>query len=260
LALLAQDRLLVAESGIEGKADISRLSGHVNGFLVGTALMRSHDPAGAARQLVFGRVKLCGLTTAEDVQSGRAATFAGFVFAPGTSRCVTAEKAAPLATLARSLGVKPVGVFKNGPVTRVAELVTQLNFDAVQLHGREDAGYVKRLRRQLPSSCEIWTVVSVGRDASANRGGDRTVFDNGEGGTGRTFDWDLVRAHPDLPRSLVAGGIGPGNARAAADLGPFSIDVGSALDVAPGVKSPEKTRALFEALRTPCRKLLGACA
>jgi len=210
--------------------------------------------------MVFGRVKLCGLTTAEDVRWGRAGTFAGFVFVPASPRHLTAEKAAPLAGLARFFGTKAVGVFQNAPRPVVADLATLLNLEAVQLHGSEDAEYVRDLRRQLPPSCEIWTAVSVGRHANAKRGGDRVLFDSGSGGTGRTFDWDVVRQDPHLPRSIVAGGIGPANARAAAELGTYAIDVGSSLDVMPGLKSPVKMRALFEALRPPCRRKLRACA
>ena len=260
LARLAGDRLLVSESGIDGRTDVDRLSSHVNGFLVGSSLMRSESPAEAARELVYGRVKLCGLTSADDVRAGRAATFAGFVFVPGTPRHLTAEEAAPLAGLARCFGIKPAGVFRNAPLAVVADLATLLNLDAVQLHGSEEVDYVRALRRQLHSSCEIWTAVSVGRKPLAGRGGDRILFDNGSGGTGRTFDWGLVRGHPDLPKAIVAGGIGPDNVRTAAALGAFAIDVGSALDVVPGLKSPVKTRALFEALRPPCRESFRLCA
>jgi indole-3-glycerol phosphate synthase/phosphoribosylanthranilate isomerase len=260
LARLAGDRLLVSESGIGGKTDVDRLSGHVNGFLVGSSLMRSDSPAEAARELVYGRIKLCGLTSADDVRAGRAATFAGFVFVPATPRHLTAEEAAPLAGLARCFGMKPAGVFRNAPLAVVADLATLLNLDAVQLHGSEEVDYVRALRRQLHSSCEIWTAVSVGRKPLAGRGGDRILFDNGSGGTGRTFDWGLVRGHPDLPKAIVAGGIGPDNVRTAAALGAFAIDVGSALDVVPGLKSPVKTRALFEALRPPCRESFRLCA
>ena len=260
LARMAPDRALVAESGINGRADVERLSDHVSGFLVGSALMRSARPAEAARELVFGRVKLCGLTNSEDIRTGRAATFAGLVFVPGSPRQLTAEQAAPLAGLARCLGILPVGIFQNAPLTVVADIATLLNLHAVQLHGSEDVEFVHSLRRQLPRECEIWTAASVGRGPLSSRGGDRILFDSGSGGTGRTFDWDSVRQHPDLPRALVAGGIGPGNARSAAGLGAYAIDVGSALDVMPGMKSPVKTRSLFEALRPACREQLRACA
>lgn len=260
LARLAPDRLLIAESGIEGRADVERLSSHVNGFLIGSSLMRAPRPAEAARRLVFGCVKLCGLTNADDVRAARAATFAGFIFVPGSPRHITAEQAAPLAGLARRAGILPTAVFRDAPLRVVDNIATLLNLHAVQLHGSEGVEYVRALRRQLPNACEIWTAVSVGRDALTPRGGDRMLFDNGSGGTGRTFDWEIVRSHPDLSKALLAGGIGPRNVCAAARLGAYAIDVGSALDVVPGVKSPEKIGALFEALRPTCREQLRACA
>jgi indole-3-glycerol phosphate synthase/phosphoribosylanthranilate isomerase len=135
-----------------------------------------------------------------------------------------------------------------------------MNLHAVQLHGHEAEEYVRELRRELPESCEIWTAVSVGREPLTGRGGDRIVFDNGAGGSGRTFDWGLVEDHPELPAALLAGGIGPRNARAAMALGAYAIDVGSAVDERPRCKSPEKIAALFEALRPKSRGRLRQCA
>lgn len=260
LARLAPGRLLVAESGIAGRADIARLAPHVDGFLVGTSLMRAAEPALAARELIFGRTKLCGLTRREDFRAARPAAFAGFVFVPGSPRHLVAEEAAPLAGIARRSGMLPVGVFRDAPLAAVADVATLLNLHAVQLHGREDAEYVRALRRQLPHACEVWTAVSVGRDSLAGRGGDRLLFDNGDGGTGRPFDWARVERHPQLPRAVVAGGIGPANARRAARLGAYAIDVGSAVDRVPGLKSAERIGALFDSLRSPCRRQYRACA
>ena len=254
LARLAPDRLLVSESGVSARGDVERLAGHVDGFLVGSALMAAPSPAEAARDLVFGRVKLCGIRTAGDVEAGRAAAFAGLVFVPGTPRDIGAGDAAPLARLARDRGILPVGVFRDAPLALVGERAAALDLHAVQLHGREDDGYVRELRACLPERCEVWTAVSVGSALEPARPGDRLLFDNGEGATGRPFDWAVVKGHPQLAQSLVAGGIGPGNARAAAALGAFAIDVGSALDSVPGVKSPDKIHALFDALRPTCRE------
>jgi indole-3-glycerol phosphate synthase/phosphoribosylanthranilate isomerase len=93
-----------------------------------------------------------------------------------------------------------------------------------------------------------------------SRGGDRLVFDNGSGGSGRTFDWSLIADHPELPRALVAGGIGADNASAARRLGAYAIDVGSSVDHAPGNKAPDKIAAVFDALRPAAREQLRACA
>jgi indole-3-glycerol phosphate synthase/phosphoribosylanthranilate isomerase len=182
------------------------------------------------------------------------------VFVPGSPRQVTALKAAPLAGLARQSGIRPVGIFRDAPLNTLTDLATLMNLHAVQLHGHEDVEYVRALRRELPRACEIWTALSVGREPLSSRGGDRLVFDNADGGSGRTFDWRQIERHPDLPRALVAGGIGPSNARAARALGAYAIDVGSALDDRPGRKSPDKIAALFDALRPASRQRLRACA
>ena len=260
LAPMARGRVLVSESGISTRGDIDRLANRVDAFLIGSSLMQAPDPAQAARALLFGRVKLCGLTRPEDVAAAAPAAFAGFVFVPGTPRHVSAELAAPLAGMARQAGVLPVGVFRSAPANVVGDVAILLNLHAVQLHGGEDADYVRRLRRQLPRECEIWTALSVGRDALRPRGGDRLLFDNGNGGTGRSFDWQAIKGHPELSRAIVAGGIGPENARSAAMLGAYAIDCGSAVEAAPGQKSPEKIVALFDALRPTSRLSDRLCA
>lgn len=260
LARLAPDRLLVSESGIAGRGDIERLSPQVDGFLVGSALMRSRSPAQAARALLFGRVKLCGLNRPDDIAAGAKAAFAGFIFVPGTPRHISAEQAAPLAGMARRRGMLPVGVFRDAPLDVVVDIATLLNLHAVQLHGGEDGNYVNALGRQLPAECEMWTAVSVGRGPLHRRGGHRLLFDNGEGGSGQGFDWRLVKDHPRLGQAIIAGGIGPANARNAAALGAYAIDVGSALESAPGVKCPGRIGQLFEALRPSSGSELRECA
>ena len=155
--------------------------------------------------------------------------------------------------------MQPVGVFRDAPLEDVVEAAKELRPHAVQLHGREDRDYVEALRSRLADETEIWTAVSVGSDALDNRGGDRMLFDNGEGGSGRTFDWSLVEGHPELPRGIVAGGIAPHNVREAALLGAYAIDVGSGVDETPGTKSPEKIAALFDALRPAARERIKAC-
>jgi indole-3-glycerol phosphate synthase/phosphoribosylanthranilate isomerase len=260
LARLAPDRLLVSESGIGTGADIERLARFVDGFLIGSSLMRSADPAQAARELVFGRTKLCGLKCGADIRAARPAAYAGFVFVPGSPRHVSADEAAPLAGLARRSGMLPVGVFRDAPLRTVAHIATLLNLHAVQLHGHEDAGYVRALRSDVPPGCEIWTALSVGRERLASRGGDRLVFDNADGGSGRTFDWSLVERHPELQRAIVAGGISRHNAMGARQLGAHAIDIGSSLDFRPGRKSPVRIAGLFEALRPLARPRIRACA
>lgn len=257
LAPLAGNAVLVAESGIATRADIDRLAHAVDGYLIGSALMRADDPADAARALLFGRVKLCGLNRPRDLEAFAPASFAGLVFVPESPRAVSLGQALPLA----KRGPRPVGVFRNAPARDIAEAAAVLDLHAVQLQGCEDQEYRLGLRRLLPENCEIWSAVAVAKvPPPLQPSADRMLFDSGQGGTGRTFDWSLVRDHPALPRALVAGGIGPDNIRAAARLGAFAIDVGSAVDAAPGMKSPAKIAALFESLRPAARQEARICA
>ena len=260
LSRIAPDCVLVSESGVGTRADVERLAPFADAFLVGSSLMRAAEPAQAARALMFGRTKLCGLNCSGDVDAARPASFAGFVFVPGSPRQVTADEAAPLAGHARKSGMLPVGVFRDAPPGAVADVATLLNLHAVQLHGREDREYVRALRRELPEACEIWTALGVGREPLVSRGGDRLLFDNAEAGSGRTFEWAEIEGHAQLAQAVIAGGIGPHNARAARGLGAYAIDVGSAVDFRPGRKSPEKIAALFQSLRHPSRERLSACA
>ena len=260
LAPLAPDRILVSESGIEDRGDIDRLAGRIDAFLIGSSLMCAPDPAQAARALIFGRTKLCGLNRGADFDAARPAAFAGFVFASGSPRQVTPDEAAPLAGLARRSGMLPVGVFRNEPPAAIATVAGRLSLHAVQLHGAEDSDHIRDLRRVLPGGCEIWRAVSVGLEPLVGRGEDRLVFDNAHGGSGQCFDWAAIAHHRHLSSALLAGGIGPHNARAAAAIGAHAIDVGSAMDERPGQKSPAKIEALFDSLRPDSRQRLRACA
>ncbi|HEU4704126.1 MAG TPA: bifunctional indole-3-glycerol-phosphate synthase TrpC/phosphoribosylanthranilate isomerase TrpF [Sphingomicrobium sp.] len=263
-ARVPADRLLVSESGIGSRADVERLEGQADAFLVGSALMAAADMGEAARALVHGRVKVCGLGAADDVRSaGRCgASHAGFVFVPGTPRSVTEQAAVALAGDARSAGMKTVGVFRDCAPERVERVAGRIGLDAVQLHGRESAGEIARLRRSLDG--ELWATCGVAERAEPEReGADRTLFDTRVagrcGGSGRPFDWSLVAGRGDLAGAFLAGGIAPANARAAQRVGAHGIDVGSGIEARPGRKCPERTRALFDALR-PAGREQASCA
>lgn len=256
-ALVPPGTLVVAESGISGRADVERLAPFADAFLVGSSLMRAEHPGEAARALAYGRVKVCGITDGHDaaMAAGHGAAYAGLVMVPNTPRAVTRPAAEAIA------GASPVplvGVFRNEKPMQVAASARALGLRAVQLHGAEDALYIRALRGLLPEGTEIWAAAAVGRDVPAPRpGADRTLFDSQvggrSGGTGVTFDWSRLGGRGDLGRALLAGGLRPSNARAAARVGAFALDVGSGVEMAPGRKDAGRLYAFFEALRPPAR-------
>jgi indole-3-glycerol phosphate synthase/phosphoribosylanthranilate isomerase len=255
--LVPADRLVVAESGIESRADVERLARHADAFLVGSSLMRAADPALAARALAYGRVKVCGLANEDDaaLAAEQGASFAGLIMVPNTPRALTRAQAERVASAA---GIPTVGVFRNEKPALVADAARGLGLAAVQLHGEEDAAYIRALRPLLSEATEIWGVAAVGADLpEARLGADRTLFDTKKdgqsGGTGTAFDWRRIAGRSDLPRGILAGGLHPENAAQAAQMGAFALDVSSGVEAAPGRKDPLKMHAFFQALRTPVR-------
>ncbi|HJS41538.1 MAG TPA: bifunctional indole-3-glycerol-phosphate synthase TrpC/phosphoribosylanthranilate isomerase TrpF [Sphingomicrobium sp.] len=248
--------LAIAESGIAARKDVDRLAPLVDAFLVGSALMAAPDTGQAARALVHGHVKLCGLTSQADVAlaAKAGATHAGLIFIPGTPRAVTAVQARRISEASRASGMKSVGVFRDAAVREVVHVAGDIGLKAVQLHGREPDAQIADLREQLPSDIEIWAACAVnGAAPPARTGADRSLFDSASGGTGEAFDWSLVGDREDLPTAFLAGGIGPDNAKAASAVGAYGLDVCSRVECAPGLKDPDRVTALFDALRPGCR-------
>lgn len=261
--LVPATKRLVSESGIASHADVLRLAPLVDGFLVGTSLARGGAPARAARELVFGRVKICGLARSEDAIAAwnAGAVMGGLIFAPDSPRRID------LATARRVQAAAPlrwVGVFRDQSHYEVAASAKALGLVAVQLHGDEDVAYARALRERLPDGCEIWKAVSAAHalSSAADLGADRLLFDTGRGGrlggSGVAFE-SAKFERVDLGCAILAGGVRPENVAAAAALAPWAIDVNSGVEQHPGVKDHARMARLFAALRRApgCRGLNG---
>jgi phosphoribosylanthranilate isomerase len=71
------------------------------------------------------------------------------------------------------------------------------------------------------------------------------------GGTGETFDWELVRTRRSKIPLVLSGGLGPENvADAIAAVRPFAVDTASGTEASPGVKDPQRVAAFVEAVRS----------
>jgi indole-3-glycerol phosphate synthase/phosphoribosylanthranilate isomerase len=257
------DRLLVSESGIRGRGDVDRLAPLVDGFLVGSSLMEQADLFGAARALVLGRVKICGLSRREDALAAArlGASWGGLIFAAGSPRCISLDRAA---ALSEGMVLPLVGVFVGAPIDEMVRAAEALGLAAVQLHGGEGSEVVGALRAALDPGVEIWKAVAIDTEspaaavAEAPLEVDRPVFDSRHrgrlGGTGCSFDWARLGDHPRRGEAILAGGLGPENAVQARAVGTFGIDVGSGVEERPGVKSEAAMEALFGRLRGPSRR------
>ncbi len=251
---IPSDRISVCESGLSSRVDLDAVADSVDSFLVGSHLMKSKCLDLAVRELIFGRVKICGLTSLSQVQLAYAAgaTLGGLILAAESPRFVRDEEARKIAAHSP---LPLVGVFVNEPVERIVALATELKLQAVQLHGDENSTMIESLRQRLSPQCEIWKAVRVA-DTIPNcdlNGADRILLDTFSagvrGGTGKSFNWNLLRDYSDKRRLILSGGICPENAMAAHRIGCEIIDVSSGVESAPGVKDEAKLRRLFAALR-----------
>lgn len=240
---------VISESGINTYAQVRELSHFANGFLIGSALMSHDDLDAAVKRVLLGENKVCGLTRAQDARVAHeaGAIYGGLIFVAASPRAVDVAQAR---TVMAGAPLQYVGVFRNAPVETVSAHVEQLGLVAVQLHGSEDQNYIDTLRTQLPDSVQIWKALSVGDTLPARdlNHVDKYVFDNGQGGSGKRFDWSLLSGQT-LDNVLLAGGLGADNCVEAAKTGCAGLDFNSGVESEPGKKDAEKVASVFRTLR-----------
>lgn len=240
---------VISESGINRYAQVRELSHFANGFLIGSALMSEDDLAAAVRRVLLGDNKVCGLTRAEDARSALAAgaIYGGLIFAEGSPRRVDLAQAA---SVMAGAALKYVGVFRNASIRDIVATAQQLTLFAVQLHGEEDREFVSQLRAELPAGVQIWKAFSLTDSLPARNWPhvDRYVFDNGNGGSGQPFNWQLLQGET-LDNVLLAGGLGADNCVQAAQLGCAGLDFNSGVESAPGIKDAGKLASVFQTLK-----------
>ena len=196
------------------------------------------------------KIKICGLSRACDIGYVNEAgpDYIGFILLfPKSRRNVTPERAAILRA-GLTPGIRAVGVFVDQPAEIVAAAAEKIGLDVIQLHGREDDGYIAALRARTP--LPIWKAFRVrGPEdlaAAEQCAADEILLDNGWG-TGEVFDWNLAGG---LGRSfLLAGGLTPENIPQAVEtLHPKLVDISSGVET-DGVKDREKIIAAVHAAR-----------
>ena len=200
------------------------------------------------------KIKLCGLSRACDIEEANRLQpdYIGFVFAKKSRRCVTAEQAGELKKQLRP-EIRAVGVFVNEAPEAVAALLNRGVIDLAQLHGSEDAEYIRRLRdlteSPLIQAFRIRSKEELSRaEASA---ADEILLDAGAG-TGTVFDWSLLRNMER--RYFLAGGLNPENVREAIrDLHPYGVDVSSGIET-DALKDRTKMAAFVSAVREEDRR------
>ncbi|SMO49354.1 phosphoribosylanthranilate isomerase [Solitalea koreensis] len=204
------------------------------------------------------KIKICGMKHAENIVQVAALVpdYLGFIFYPKSPRYfdkLELLKAVPA-------GVKKVAVFVNAKLEDVMEIVADHDFDAVQLHGKENADYCNQLR-----SPGVEVIKSFGVDKDFDfaqlkkyqSACDYFLFDTktvDHGGSGETFDWSILKQYDNKKPFFLSGGINAANIEEivqlkVSGLNIYGIDFNSKLETEPGLKDFNKVSAVFSEMQ-----------
>jgi phosphoribosylanthranilate isomerase len=212
------------------------------------------------------KVKICGLTSLHDAELActLGAWALGMIFyEQSPRRCSSAEASRIAAALRRK--VELCGVFVNAPLDRVLALSDELGLTMLQLSGDEGPSFCAEVARRTGArvikaaqvsgpgdvrDLERFHVDLHLLDARPKDPAKRAL----RGGTGETFDWQLLGARRSRTPLILSGGLDAANVGGAiARTHPYAVDTASGTEAAPGRKDPERLRAFFEAVERPSR-------
>lgn len=207
------------------------------------------------------RIKICGLTRREDILAVNEwkPDYIGFVFAPGR-RQLTNKKAQKLKELLLP-GIPSVGVFVNSSIEEILSLAQDQTIDLIQLHGDEDREYILTLKNRLTNPLPIIKALRVKTSEDVEKANDLPadclLFDTYTkgvyGGSGKTFDWTMIRAVKKP--WFLAGGIDASNIKKAMETKAFCLDLSSGVET-DGKKDPDKIKQIIQIVRSEhlCQK------
>lgn len=196
------------------------------------------------------RVKICGLSSAQDVAAaaGAGAAYAGFVFFPKSPRNVSIVQAAELAVEA-PIGLCKVALTVNASDAELDAITGAVPLDMLQLHGNESPERVAEVRARygLPvmKAVGIADAADIPQIALYEQVADQLLIDAKPpkeaelpGGNGLAFDWRLLAGRKYWQKPwMLAGGLTPENVVEAIRMtGARQVDVSSGVESAPGQK------------------------
>ena len=196
------------------------------------------------------QIKLCGLTRIEDIEAANLLQpdYVGFVFYQKSKRNISVDKAVELRK-ALNKEIKVVAVFLNEEIDKVVEIANYDFVDMVQVHGNLSKEYIKDIKtRTNKKVIQAFRIKNEEDIEKANASiADLVLLDNGDGGTGKPFNWDFLNG---IKREFIlAGGLNAENVGVAIDkCCPIMVDASSSIETN-GVKDKEKMAAFVAAVR-----------
>ncbi|KUJ90649.1 MAG: phosphoribosylanthranilate isomerase [Thermoanaerobacter thermocopriae] len=198
------------------------------------------------------KVKICGLRRKEDIEYANELKpdYVGFVFAK-SKRQIEVEQALDLISLLDK-EIKTVGVFVNEPVENALKIAQTLNLDVLQFHGDETQDYIDNFK-----NFTVWKAIRIKdkedlektKQFKVNSFVFDTLTKNEYGGTGKTFNWKVLKGMELNVPIILAGGLNENNVEEAIKIvDPYAVDVSSGVETE-GYKDFKKMKSFIEKVR-----------
>ena len=203
-------------------------------------------------------IKICGINSFESAKACIGAEYIGFVFYPKSPRFLNAFDAKEISAYLNS-NQKKVGLFVNADINVIKHISDFVNLDMIQLHGDESINDIKKIKDMLKKPIIKALPVSTERDIKnvkkIEEVCDMLLFDAKtntgiSGGTGLSFDWNLLKNQILKKKWMLAGGLDISNVKDALSItnAPI-IDVSSGVEIEKGVKCEKKIKNLINYLK-----------
>ena len=203
------------------------------------------------------KVKICGMTNLEDAEHAASlgAWAIGLIHDADSPRFVDPGVAEEIgAALKRRCEV--AGVFVNAPIDDVVATAEREQLTLLQLHGDEGPSFCAEAARRTGAKVMKAFRVRSAADVQAAEAfpTDLHLFDTYRkgvhGGTGASFDWELLAGRRSQVPMVLAGGLTPQNlAGAIGVVHPYAVDVVTGVESEPGRKDHAKVEAFIEAAK-----------
>jgi len=193
------------------------------------------------------RVKICGVTTADDARvcADAGADAIGLNFWPGSQRAIGLARAAEIARVLPE-AITKVGVFVDASRDEIERTIAGVGLEAIQLHGDESPEDCLGFTVPVIKAIRVAEDVSSVAESASRYAVAYVLLDGAKGGSGVPFDWR--RALGVAPgRLFLAGGLRPENvAQAVRLVRPYAVDTASGVESSPGRKDPRRVREFID--------------
>lgn len=231
-------------------------------------MFENHQPTTNNYQL-----KVCGLTKLNQIKEliDLKIDFLGFIFYEKSPRYVLNHLSLKQISEINHQG--KVGVFVNEELEKIIKISEQANLNFIQLHGDESEDFILELRQKLNSEIKIIKVIRVGSEKTEVKIEIKKIFDSAQtdnhqpktinylmfdtdskafGGTGKTFDWNILNEIEIPVPYFLSGGISLENINRLSTINhqPIALDINSKFEIEAGNKDLEKIKEFINCTKS----------